>query len=344
MTTEQLVGVLGLLATVVFGALSVYLVLARRYPGQITLVRESTIALFDSIVKNFSDLSVLYCEQPVSEGLVLFRGAFVNTGSKDITPDMVRERVSLRLPEDFTWRSAKVVSASNAVVSRVDIASHELTFDLGLFRCREFIRFEAVVEVPVGRTGRSAPGISLEKQLHKAILAHHRIADTQKVRVRDFPDEAQASRQLRRLRVPAAMFAVIALVQVGVYFFESPAQLRFMIQDKGTPIEVKATPKPGDTLKITGVSNKDYKTRTPVKDFFAIPGLVAKTVPDRSVLTMLLVMVGITFGLLGVILLMIYSELWQAKRLRKSLMLPDGRSEKSHRDRDAPCGAPLPHH
>lgn len=324
-----MIGYLGLFATVIFGVLSVYLVLARRYPGQITLVRERTIALFDSIVKNFSDLSVLYRQQPVSEGLVLFRGAFVNTGSKDITADMVRERVSMRLPEGYTWRSAKVVSTSPAVQTKVDITNHQITFDLDLFRCREFVRFEAVVEVPVGGTARSESGNSLEKRFHEALHVHHRIADTQKVKVRGFPDEALASRQLRRLRFPAAAFGVMMLLQLGIYICESPAVFRFMIEDKGAQIEVKATPKIGDKVLIAGISSKDYKRTSAVKEFFATPGIAIKTVPDRLNLTMVLVMLGVTVGLLGVMFLMVYSELWQAKRLRRSLMLTDGVSGES---------------
>jgi hypothetical protein len=322
-TSEQLIGFLGLFATVVFGALSVYLFLTKRYPGQITLVDESTIALFDAIVKNVSDLAVLYRERPVSEGLVLFRGAFVNTGSKDIAADMVRERLSLRLPDNFTWRSAKVVSSSPAVQTRIELTANEISFDMDLFRCKEFIRFEAVVEVPVNSTGRSDSEKNLKERLHQALQARHRIADTQNVRMREFPDEAYTNRQLKKLRVPFAILAVMILIQCGILFFDSSAQLRFIIEDKGEQVEVKLTPRTGDMVKLTGVSKKEYAKSVPAKDFFNTPGIVARTVRDRSMMIVTFSMIGITLALFGGLFLMIYRERWQAKRLRRALGLSD---------------------
>src|SRR5450759_5138364 len=115
-----------------------------------------------------------YKEQPVSEGLMLYRGTFVNTGSRDIEASMVRERLSLRLPEGFAWRSAKVVSSSPSIQTRIEIAPNEISFDMDLFRCKEFIRFEAVIEVQVNATGRSDSEKSLKERLRKAMQPHHR--------------------------------------------------------------------------------------------------------------------------------------------------------------------------
>jgi len=326
MTTEQIVGILGLLMTVVFGALSVYLFFTRRYPGQITLVRESTIALFDSIVKNFSNLTVLYNTLPVSEGLVLLKGAFVNTGSKDISKDMVRENLCLRLPEKFTWRSAKVVSSSPSVHAEAKLSSQDITFDIDLFRCKEFVRFEAVVEVPVGTTGQSESGQSLENRLHRALQVRHRIADTQKVKVREFPDEVSAIRQIKKLWFPSTMSALMVGFVLGMLYFYCPARLYYTITDKGEQIEVKITPRTDDSVSIEGVSRSNYRKIVPTKDFFANSGMLARSIPDRSKIIILLVMIGVLLCCVPALFLMNYSGLWQAKRLRKTLGL-DGNTQ-----------------
>lgn len=62
-------GILGVLVTVIFGSLGIYGVAKRRYPGQISLVIEDCLGLFESIVKHFPDLTVSYKNNPVGEGI-----------------------------------------------------------------------------------------------------------------------------------------------------------------------------------------------------------------------------------------------------------------------------------
>lgn len=54
------IGISGVIATFVFGVLSIYLVKVRRYPGHLTFIQEQIIGLFDSIVKNFPQISITY--------------------------------------------------------------------------------------------------------------------------------------------------------------------------------------------------------------------------------------------------------------------------------------------
>ena len=64
------------------GGWGIYLwFVSRRYPGQISFVLENCIALFDTIVKNFPEISIHYQNSQVSEGLVLLKGYLLNTGS-----------------------------------------------------------------------------------------------------------------------------------------------------------------------------------------------------------------------------------------------------------------------
>ena len=136
--------IIGIIVTIAFGIWGIYAFARRRYPGQITMVRENTIALFDTIVKKFPEISITYKSSAVSEGLVLLRAAFLNTGSKDITPEMVDEEVSLTLPDNFKWLNAKVTSSSPDVHGLIRLDPRTIYFDLGLFRCKEYVRFEAL--------------------------------------------------------------------------------------------------------------------------------------------------------------------------------------------------------
>jgi hypothetical protein len=149
METSTILTIFGIIATAVFFALGTYLTVKRRYTAQITFIKEDSLGLFDSIVKNLPELAVLYRDNPVSQGLVLLKGFLLNTGAKDITEPMVEEPLSIKLPEGFQWLTGRVVSASSKVQAKVNVKPSELTLQTGLFRCNEHIRFEALAEVPI---------------------------------------------------------------------------------------------------------------------------------------------------------------------------------------------------
>ncbi len=60
MDISNVLGALGLVATVIFGFLSVYIVLRRRYPGRITFVQQEALGLVDTIIKNFPQINLHY--------------------------------------------------------------------------------------------------------------------------------------------------------------------------------------------------------------------------------------------------------------------------------------------
>src|SRR5205085_6381415 len=134
MDKSTILAIAGTVATIVLGTWSIYLALKRRYPGRITLLKETSIGLFDSIVRNLPELAILYKGEPVSQSLVLLKGIFHNTGSIDITESMVEEKLTIHLPEGFKWLTGKVVSTSADVKANLTLLSpHSLIFDLGLF-------------------------------------------------------------------------------------------------------------------------------------------------------------------------------------------------------------------
>jgi hypothetical protein len=133
------------------------------------------------------ELSVSYKDEPVREGLVLLKGALINTGSKDITESMVEERLSFSLPHRFKWLEAKVIKHSKGGKGRIDKSPQRLEFPLGLFRRNEFIRFEAIAEVPTNGVNSSQSAKHLKSALLDSLRISHRIADTQAIVAADLP-------------------------------------------------------------------------------------------------------------------------------------------------------------
>jgi len=184
MGVSPVLAVLGILVSLGFGAWGVFLALRHRYPGEITFVREQIIALFHAIVKDLPDLAVLYRGAPVGPNVVLLRGSFVNTGTKDISPSMTEGSLTLSLPEGSKWLSASVMSCSPHVKASLSVPyPNAIVLASGLLRCKEFIRFQALAELvtPEASAGPSVAD-SVERQLERSLRFEHRIQDTRRVR------------------------------------------------------------------------------------------------------------------------------------------------------------------
>lgn len=270
--------IIGIGLTAGFGIWGVFVVFRSRYPGQITLVRENMIALFDAIVKHFPEISVNYKSSAVSEGLVLLRAALLNTGSKDITPEMVAEKVSITLPENFQWLNAKITSKSPDVHGFIKVDQHTLYFDLGLFRRKEFIRFEALVEVPLQQKGGKSP----EDTLGNIIKVSHRIADTQKVISTDMPSLAFVKKAfLKYIFAPVLALLIITLIIVLLvnYFYGWPAEMQYELSsDNGQITTVRAKPKTNGRIRIKG---EDIRKTIDIEEF-AVRARISRDLVSKS--------------------------------------------------------------
>jgi hypothetical protein len=239
MSVSLVLTIIGILVSVLFGIWGVFLVIRKRYPGELTLITNDCIPLFDAIVKNLPELTVLYGGEPVSQGLVLFKGTLLNSGNKDISPDMVEGKVALGLPEDFKWLSAKVVAASPNANVKVETEADALRFSTGLFRCSEYFRFEALAEVPID-DGGDGTHESAKSKLIDGIEATHRIADTRKVQRALLDEEVFSKRRLRRRMVMASAMVIVGIIGMLITLIKVPGTLHFEIPDgKGGTVEIE---------------------------------------------------------------------------------------------------------
>jgi hypothetical protein len=169
--------VIGIIATVVFGIWAILLAKKHTYPGEITFFHDRSIRLFDDITGSLPQVTVSYKGGPVKKNLTLIKGFLVNTGSKDITKEMVETPLTFELFEGYRWleASAKLSSGSD---ERAAITNPKtVVFSLGLFRCNEFLRFEGLIEVSEGK----APGGKFYNS--------HRIADTSNMKWKNVPEK-----------------------------------------------------------------------------------------------------------------------------------------------------------
>jgi hypothetical protein len=286
MTMSDILAVLGILATVLFGIWGLVVVLRRRYPSEISFVREPHLALFETIIKNLPELTAQYDKKPVGPGLVLVRGALLNSGSKDISDPMVEGKLTFSLPERFKWWTAKIVGASPDVKASVAVEERRLTFSTGLFRCSEFIRFQAIAEVPLtDPDGDGHSDAKITELLNTAIKIEHRIADTRSVAVIDLPSARTGKQRLDRLMELSLVNTAMVIVFCAAVGFSSggvPAELHFLINSTNmAPMEVSLAAFSDGTVKAKGVTTK-YRERLPVKTFFDTYHPTAKVAPSSE--------------------------------------------------------------
>jgi hypothetical protein len=261
----NLLALTGVVATLVFGVLSIYLFARRRYPGRLVFMEEQCISLFEDLVKNLPQMQVLYEGSPVSDNLVLVKGLVVNVGAKDVSREMIEQPLQVKVSEGFKWLTAKEVSSSPDFRGQVKVVNEEtLEFDLGLFRCEEYIRFEALAEAPRDEEPNRKEGADPAKELRKAMQFRHRIADTAKIEVSSMPAASSPWET-----ISSFLFLLgFALATAWVLHTQSSERRLYYLAPNltGIPAVVEASPLSKDLIKITGVKS-NYEAVMPLNRF-----------------------------------------------------------------------------
>jgi len=169
------IGVIGVVATIVFG-----IVKKRGYPGRLTYFYEPAIRLLDDVTGNLPQIAVRYKDEPVRKNLTLLRAFLVNTGSKDITKEMVEKPLTIELADGYRRLEASAKSPLDGEDRAKITDPKTVVLSLGLFRCNEFLRYEALIEVSEGKTPAGKLGI------------FHRIADTGAVDYESVPEKPKS--------------------------------------------------------------------------------------------------------------------------------------------------------
>jgi ABC-type lipoprotein release transport system permease subunit len=178
---EMIIGILGLIATIIFGVLSIDLFKRKRRPCKLTYYPSETINIYRNLTKGFDCIEVLKNDKPIKNNVIFLSGIISCNGDVDLTgSDNV---VHMCLPEGYKWLDVKIDSCSEGVEAQFSITkenNRNASLCFGLFRVNEFIKLQALVEYEEEKK------LSSLNDLHRKITFSHRIQNTSDVEKGDY--------------------------------------------------------------------------------------------------------------------------------------------------------------
>ena len=118
---SNIIGIIGIIATIILGYLGVKYTLKFRNKVQLTFYWEEAISLFDSIVKEWKLFDIKYNNKPINPSLVLLKCCIVNSGTSDIDKNIVHQPLKMILPEYLNTIQGQTGNFSEGLVIKPKI-------------------------------------------------------------------------------------------------------------------------------------------------------------------------------------------------------------------------------
>lgn len=245
--------IFGLIATIVFGVLSIWFYIRKRRPCGIRFFAIDSINVYSNLSLDFDNLEIQANGKKIDSDLLFFSGVFVCDGHSDIKGS--DHKLTLELPCKCKWNDIKISSKSQDLDATVTI-NHEkqetawLFFDQ--FRMKEFITIKALIEC------NNQKLLSQLHNFHTNIKFFHRIEDTDNVRI-----GVAIRRQVNVLvhfilQIPFVVMALMTSLLLFVVVGSSP--LTYI--DKDSKVMYRAHVNPNNNVSLHNYSS--------IKSFFSL--------------------------------------------------------------------------
>jgi len=207
-----MLAILSVIATIIFGYFGIRYTLKYRKRTEIIFLKNSSISLFKTVVKNLDDIEIKFQGKRIDENLILFKGTFFNNGNVDIDKSIVHKPLEIELPADYSWIRHKLIDSSDGLIINSTINENKLIFDWDLLKEGEFFTFDSLVEYKnISETDASE--LDFTKRLIKNMKINHRITNLRKV------DKENAIPRPMPVGATIFMSAIIIALVVGAGYF-----------------------------------------------------------------------------------------------------------------------------
>jgi hypothetical protein len=176
---DTVLAMVGLLVTIFLGYLGLKYTLKYRKKTEIIFLKNSSISLFKTIVKNLDDIEINYQGKKINENLILFKGTFFNNGNIDIEKSIIHKPLEIELPKNYNWVMHKLIDSSEGLEINSSLADNKLIFKWDLLKEGEYFTFDSLVEYQTDKDDLDKSDVG--KKLLKNIKINHRITDLKNV-------------------------------------------------------------------------------------------------------------------------------------------------------------------
>lgn len=262
---DKCLSIAGLLATLIFGWLSIGLYNRKKYPGRISFVKLAVLNLLNDIANNFKDIKLLHNNNPIRKNLVYIKGAFLNNGDIDIKTLSGECNITLTLPDDYKWVDFAITSHSedlSCVISQEAQNKEKISFDV--FKKDEFIIFEGLVDTPQ----------KIESKFFEDIIKfNHRIENTAKISVETILSEKSLKSKSFMRRILGFYLIIGLLLGLLALVNRQDAPLRYYNSE--TPdVEYSAQISKDNKIVLNDVSHDNFFS--PVLEIFRSGKVISK--------------------------------------------------------------------
>ena len=312
MDTQTILALVGIIATTIFGVWAIAVAFQVSRNVRITYALDQIIALTDDVAQSFQDLGITFRGEPVSANLVLLKGYLINTGRRDISREMIEDQISVHVPPEFEWVDCKVAGTSPSLHGEaIRKSAQEITFSTGLWKKKEYMKFEALAKVPVvDADPENLPKEKPTVRLRKAIFFTHRIADSDRIeetripkpsRLADHPLPLLAgTTKLGGIMAGVVLIVGFALIVAGQFGFMTSKQVGYTTNFDGIERVITVKVK-GDRILLSGTDG--FSQESTLSKFDELPDKRATVVTEIDNFPLI---GGIIYCVLGALMLGLY--------------------------------------
>lgn len=180
MSVDIILSILSVIATIIFGYFGIRYTLKYRKRTEIIFLKNCSISLFKTVVKNLDDIEINFQGKKIDENLILFKGTFFNNGNIDIDQSIVHRPLEIELPLEYSWIRHKLIDSSDGLNINSSIIGNRLIFEWDLLKEGEYFTFDSLVEYKNTNKEESSEN-DFSRGLINNMKINHRITNLKKI-------------------------------------------------------------------------------------------------------------------------------------------------------------------
>lgn len=260
---------LGIIVTIMIGAMGIIYTYRIRSIPKITFLEHDFFSLFEEIIKYMDGINITFENIQVGPSLLMLKASFINNGTVDIDSSMVHEPLKIKLPENCKWKRIKITKTSLNVNVNFKMSDVTTEFDLDLLKKGEYFSFDALIEIIDSPKESIETDYKYIEKISEKISISHRITNLEKINKENLYSIMKSGR-LKGLVFELILLLVLGLVVLTLLFVipgQSLSSTHYIIKDlKNNNMEIKLIYLKNDNILIKSIDGK-YEEVLAVDEF-----------------------------------------------------------------------------